>query len=72
MLLSSGAMALSSIALVGAYCLCCFSTAPEISFGDEGLLTIEGSLGYKKNKELKRGENWCHLFIKNGIFEILW
>ena len=40
----------------------------EISFGDGGLLTIAPSIGYKKQEKLKREKNWCHLFIKNGIF----
>ena len=42
----------------------------SISFDEEGLLTLNGSCGYNEKKSLKRKQNWCHFFIKNGEIEM--
>ena len=40
----------------------------HVSFDKEGVITIDGSMGYHKTME--RPENWCHFSIENGLAEM--
>ena len=42
----------------------------EISFDNEGRLTLDGSVGSREDKSRNRATNWCHFWIKNGIAKI--
>ena len=47
-----------------------YVTSPPhtISFDDEGLLTLVGSVGSRASLHLSDGKpNWCHFWLKNGI-----
>ena len=53
----------------------------KIEFDDEGLLTLDGSVGSRKQLRLPsedmdsedwkhRAKNWCHFWIKGGVLEM--
>ena len=45
-----------------------YITSPPhtISFNDDGVLTLDPSIGYRARQNLNRKENWCHFYIKEG------
>ena len=45
-----------------------YITSPPhaISFGDDGILSLEPSIGYRERRDLDRKENWCHFYIRDG------
>ena len=49
-----------------------YVTSPphKITFDSEGVLTLDGSCGYRAREDLKRPQNWCHFFIKDGTPEM--
>ena len=37
------------------------------SVDEEGVLTLEGSCGYKARPDLGRPKNWCHFSVSGGV-----
>ena len=46
----------------------CTSPPHGIQFDEQGILTLNGSCGYRAREE--RPANWCHFFVKNGQYEM--
>ena len=42
----------------------------EITWDDDGALTLNGSVGSHEDKARGRDANWCHFFIKGGAVDM--
>ncbi|MCY3730057.1 MAG: hypothetical protein OXF98_01840 [Rhodospirillaceae bacterium] len=47
----------------------CVSSPPHgISFSEDGLLSLKGSVGYRARGD--RPENWCHFDVSDGVMSM--
>ena len=42
----------------------------KITFSDDGLLTLDGSVGSHADPSRNKPQNWCHFWLKDGESEI--